>query len=144
MKKNLITAVLMTIVTTVLLGIFYPLLVTALAQVLFHDKANGQLISRDGELVGSRIIGQPFSSDPYFHSRPSSAGNGYDAANSSASSHEIRSNASASCPCASGPFGTPAFRRIGYSSLSGEYTRSRYFATFPHKNPRVTGCDGSP
>jgi len=85
MKKNLITAVLMTIVTTVLLGIFYPLLVTALAQVLFHDKANGQLISRDGELVGSRIIGQPFSSDPYFHSRPSSAGNGYDAANSSAS-----------------------------------------------------------
>jgi len=85
MKKNLITAVLMTIVTTVLLGIFYPLLVTALAQVLFHDKANGQLISRDGDLVGSRIIGQPFSSDPYFHSRPSNAGNGYDAANSGAS-----------------------------------------------------------
>jgi len=84
-KKNLITAVLMTIVTTVLLGIFYPLLVTALAQVLFHDKANGQLISRDGDLVGSRIIGQPFSSDPYFHSRPSNAGNGYDAANSGAS-----------------------------------------------------------
>lgn len=85
MKKNLITAVLMTIVTTILLGIIYPLAVTALAQVLFHDKANGQLISHNGTLVGSRIIGQPFSSDPYFHSRPSSAGNGYDAANSSAS-----------------------------------------------------------
>ena len=85
MKKNLITAVLMTIVTTVLLGIIYPLVVTALAQVMFHDKANGQLISHDGKLVGSRIIGQPFTSDAYFHSRSSYAGNGYDAANSSAS-----------------------------------------------------------
>ncbi|PYY13859.1 MAG: potassium-transporting ATPase subunit C [Acidobacteria bacterium] len=85
MKKNLITAVLMTIVTTVLLGIIYPLVVTALAQVMFHDKANGQLISHNGKLVGSRIIGQPFTSDAYFHSRPSYAGNGYDAANSSAS-----------------------------------------------------------
>jgi potassium-transporting ATPase KdpC subunit len=85
MKRNLITAVLMTIVTTVLLGIIYPLVVTALAQLLFHDKANGQLISQNGRFVGSRIIGQPFSSDRYFHSRPSYAGNGYDAANSSAS-----------------------------------------------------------
>src|SRR5579884_583256 len=85
MKRNLITAILMTIVTTILLGIIYPLIVTALAQGLFHDKANGQLISRDGKLVGSRIIGQPFVSDAYFHSRPSAAGNGYDAANSSAS-----------------------------------------------------------
>jgi K+-transporting ATPase ATPase C chain len=85
MKKNLITAVLMTIVTTVLLGIIYPLVVTALAQVFFHDKANGQLIVKDGKVVGSRIIGQAFASDTYFHSRPSSAGNGYDAANSSAS-----------------------------------------------------------
>ena len=85
MKKNLITAVLMTIVTTVLLGIIYPLVVTALAQALFHDKANGQLIVKDGRAVGSRIIGQAFNSDSYFHSRPSNAGNGYDAANSSAS-----------------------------------------------------------
>lgn len=85
MKKNLITAVLMTIVTTILLGIIYPLAVTALAQLLFHDKANGQLISQNSKLVGSRIIGQPFTTDAYFHSRPSYAGNGYDAANSSAS-----------------------------------------------------------
>ena len=85
MKKNLITAVLMTIATTILLGVIYPLVVTALAQLLFHDKANGQLIVQNGKVVGSRIIGQPFTTDPYFHSRPSAAGNGYDAANSSAS-----------------------------------------------------------
>src|SRR5580765_8316358 len=85
MKKNLITAVFMTVVTTILLGIIYPLVVTALAQALFHDKANGQLIVKNGTVVGSRIIGQAFGSDSYFHSRPSSAGNGYDAANSSAS-----------------------------------------------------------
>jgi potassium-transporting ATPase KdpC subunit len=84
MKRNLITAVLMTIVTTVLLGIIYPLAVTALAQLFFHDKANGQLIPRDGAMIGSRIIGQTFASDKYFHSRPSAAGNGYDAANSGA------------------------------------------------------------
>jgi potassium-transporting ATPase KdpC subunit len=85
MKKNLLIAVLMTIATTILLGIIYPLVVTLLAQVLFHDKANGQLISRNGELIGSQIIGQPFVSDRYFHSRPSAAGNGYDAANSGGS-----------------------------------------------------------
>jgi potassium-transporting ATPase KdpC subunit len=85
MKKNLITAVLMTIATTILLGIIYPLVVTALAQVMFHDKANGQLVVQNGKVVGSRIIGQPFTSDSYFHSRPSAAGNGYDAANSGAS-----------------------------------------------------------
>jgi potassium-transporting ATPase KdpC subunit len=85
MKKNLLIAVLMTIATTILLGILYPILVTFLAQALFHDKANGQLIKKDGELIGSRIIGQPFVSDKYFHSRPSAAGNGYDAANSSGS-----------------------------------------------------------
>ena len=85
MKKNLLIAVLMTIATTILLGIIYPLVVTLLAQVLFHDKANGQLVSRNGEVIGSRIIGQPFVSDKYFHSRPSAAGNGYDAANSSGS-----------------------------------------------------------
>ena len=85
MKKNLLTAVLMTIGTTILLGIVYPLVVTAIAQTLFHDKANGQLIRKQGELIGSKIIGQPFTSDRYFHSRPSAAGNGYDAANSSGS-----------------------------------------------------------
>ncbi len=84
MKRNLITAVLMTIATTILLGVAYPLVVTALAQVLFHDKANGQLISHNGTVIGSRIIGQAFTTDQYFHSRPSAAGNGYDAANSGA------------------------------------------------------------
>jgi len=80
--KNLKIAILMTVVTTVLLGIIYPLVVTGLAQALFHDKANGQLIVRDGQLVGSKIIGQAFSGPGYLHSRPSAAGNGYDAANS--------------------------------------------------------------
>jgi potassium-transporting ATPase KdpC subunit len=85
MKKNLITSVLMTIVTTLLLGIIYPLVVTGLAQLFFKDKANGQLIVRDGKVIGSRIIGQAFVGAGYFHSRPSAAGNGYDAANSNGS-----------------------------------------------------------
>jgi potassium-transporting ATPase KdpC subunit len=85
MKKNLITAVLMTIATTILLGLIYPLVVTGLAQVIFPHQANGQLIRRDGVVVGSRIIGQPFTGSGYFHSRPSAAGNGYDAANSGGS-----------------------------------------------------------
>src|SRR3954447_15199244 len=80
--KNLLIAILMTIVTTLLLGVAYPLVVTGLAQVLFHDNANGQLIERDGRVVGSRVIGQAFSSPGYFRSRPSAAGTGYDAANS--------------------------------------------------------------
>jgi K+-transporting ATPase ATPase C chain len=82
MKQNLITAFLMTIATTILLGLVYPLVITGLAQALFHDKANGQIRYRNGEAIGSRIIGQPFTSAKYFHSRPSNAGNGYDAANS--------------------------------------------------------------
>lgn len=85
MIRHLWTATLMTVVTTVLLGIIYPLAVTGLAQVLLPDQANGQLIERDGTLIGSRIIGQPFSSPGYFHSRPSAAGTGYDAGASSGS-----------------------------------------------------------
>jgi K+-transporting ATPase ATPase C chain len=82
MKKNLITAILMTLATTVLLGIVYPLVVTGLAQLLFPQKANGQLIEANGKVVGSRIIGQAFSGPTYFHSRPSAAGYGYQADNS--------------------------------------------------------------
>lgn len=85
MKRNLLTAVLMTIATTILLGIIYPLAVTAIAQVLFPDQANGELIRRNGVVVGSRILGQSFSSAGYFHSRPSAAGDGYDADSSGAS-----------------------------------------------------------
>jgi K+-transporting ATPase ATPase C chain len=80
--KNLVVAILMTIVTTLLLGVVYPLAVTGLAQVLFPAQANGQLVERGGKAVGSRIIGQAFSSPGYFHGRPSAAGTGYDAANS--------------------------------------------------------------
>jgi len=85
MKKNLMISVLMTIATTILLGIIYPLAVTGLAQLFFNDKANGQLIVQNGKVVGSRIIGQAFVGPAYFHSRPSAAGNGYDAANSNGS-----------------------------------------------------------
>ncbi len=86
MKKNLIISVLMTVATTILLGILYPLFVTALAQLFMKDKANGQLITQNGKVVGSRILAQPFSSSGYFHSRPSAAGaNGYDPTSSGAS-----------------------------------------------------------
>jgi K+-transporting ATPase ATPase C chain len=86
MKKHLVTALLYTAVTAVLLGIVYPLVVTGLAQVLFRDQANGQLIhDKDGALIGSKIIGQPFTGAAYFHSRPSAAGTGYDAGASSGS-----------------------------------------------------------
>jgi K+-transporting ATPase ATPase C chain len=85
MRKNLITSVLMTLVTTLLFGLLFPLLITGLAQVLFPNKANGQLVTRNGAVVGSRLIGQSFSSPGYFHSRPSSAGTGYDASSSGGS-----------------------------------------------------------
>jgi K+-transporting ATPase ATPase C chain len=86
MKKNLLISVLMTIVTTVLLGLVYPLVVTGLAQAFFPEKANGQLIRRNGNVIGSHIIAQPFVGAGYFHPRPSAAGtNGYDASNSAGS-----------------------------------------------------------
>jgi K+-transporting ATPase ATPase C chain len=86
MKKHLVTALLYTAVTTIALGVLYPLFVTVIAQTLFRDQANGQLIhNAKGDLIGSRLIGQPFTGPSYFHSRPSAAGLGYDAANSSGS-----------------------------------------------------------
>lgn len=85
MKKQLVVAIWFTLVTTVIFGVIYPLVVTAIARVAFPEKANGSLIVRNGQIVGSRLIGQSFSSDKYFHSRPSAAGNGYDATASTGS-----------------------------------------------------------
>ena len=79
MKRNLLIAVWFTLVTTVMFGILYPLAITGLAQALFPNRANGQLIRKNGKTVGSRIIGQIFSGPGYFRSRPSNAGTGYDA-----------------------------------------------------------------
>jgi potassium-transporting ATPase KdpC subunit len=87
MRRHIIIAILYTIVTTVIFGVLYPFAVTGAAQLLFHDKANGQLIQQNGQTVGSHIIGQPFTAPGYFHSRPSAAGNGYDAGASSGSNY---------------------------------------------------------
>lgn len=84
--KLIKTTILMTLLTTLLVGIVYPLIVTGVSRVIFRDKANGQLITRDGRAVGSRLIGQPFSSPGYFRPRPSAAGPaGYDAGASTGS-----------------------------------------------------------
>jgi len=85
MKKNLLIALWFTLLTTVMFGVLYPLAITGLAQILFPSRANGQLIERNGKTVGSRIIGQSFTEPGYFHSRPSSAGTGYDPTSSSGS-----------------------------------------------------------
>ena len=85
MKKHLTTACLYTLVTTVLLGIVYPLLITGIARLTMRNKADGQLLVRNGVTVGSALIGQPFTGPTYFHSRPSNAGTGYDASASSGS-----------------------------------------------------------
>ncbi len=87
MKKNLLISLWFTLVTTVMFGLIYPLAVTGFSQLLFPGKANGQLIEKNGKLVGSRIIGQAFTGPGYFHSRPSAAGtgNGYDPTSSSGS-----------------------------------------------------------
>jgi len=86
MKKNLLISIWYTLATTVILGLIYPLAITGLAQVLFPKQANGELIQQGGKLVGSHLIGQPFTAPGYFYSRPSAAGAaGYDASNSSGS-----------------------------------------------------------
>ena len=76
------TSILFTLLTAAALGIGYPLLVTAITGVIFPHQASGSLIVKDGEIIGSRLIAQSFTTDKYFHSRPSAAGNGYDATSS--------------------------------------------------------------
>ena len=86
MKKNLLISIWFTLATTVLLGIGYPLVVTGLAQLVFPKQANGELISGPGgKLIGSHLIGQPFTAPGYFYSRPSAAGTGYDPTSSGGS-----------------------------------------------------------
>lgn len=88
MRKNLIISVLYTAVTAIVLGILYPWLMTGLAQEFFPRQANGQLIVKNGVVIGSRIIGQSFTGEGYFYSRPSAAGTyGYDAADSGGSNY---------------------------------------------------------
>jgi potassium-transporting ATPase KdpC subunit len=85
MKRHIITACLYTAITAVLLGLAYPLVITGIAHIAFPAQASGELVRKEGVLIGSRLIGQPFAGPGYFHSRPSAAGNGYDASASSGS-----------------------------------------------------------
>lgn len=87
MKKVLVTAVLYTAITALILGVGYPLVITCIAQLTMRNSANGTLLQRNGETVGSALIGQPFTGPGYFHSRPSAAGTGYDAGASSGSNY---------------------------------------------------------
>jgi len=93
MKKTIITSVLYTLITAVILGIGYPLLITGIDHVLFPKQADGELITHHGEVIGSHLIGQTFTGDNYFNSRPSAAGTGYDAGSSSGSNYGSTSKA---------------------------------------------------
>ena len=77
--KHIYPAVALTIVLTVLVGLIYPFVMTGLSELFFKEKARGSLIEREGKVIGSRLIGQPFNGESHFHSRPSAAGSGYDA-----------------------------------------------------------------
>jgi K+-transporting ATPase ATPase C chain len=85
MKKHFITSILYTAITAVLLGLLYPLTIAAIGHIFFSGQAEGELIKSDGVVIGSHLIGQPFTGPNYFHSRPSAAGSGYDASASSGS-----------------------------------------------------------
>jgi len=93
MKKTIITATLYTLITAILLGIGYPLLITGIDHVLFPRQANGELITRNNEVIGSHLIGQTFTGDTWFNSRPSAAGTGYDPTSSSGSNYGSTSKA---------------------------------------------------
>ena len=85
MKKTILTASLYTLITAILLGIGYPLLITGIDHLLFPKQSDGELLTRNNEVIGSHLIGQAFTGDTYFNSRPSSAGTGYDPTSSSGS-----------------------------------------------------------
>lgn len=87
MRKYIVTACLYTLITALLLGVGYPLLITGLAHLTMRDKADGELLQQNGAVVGSALIGQPFTGPGFFHSRPSAAGTGYDASASSGSNY---------------------------------------------------------